>query len=220
MSRETLDRLENELMDDLIELCSMVIQSTLDSVAALKNRDISASRKIYDRDELINQKRFAIENDTITAIATQQPMATDLRVLTSILEISIELERMGDYAKGIAKINIRLGEDSLLKPLVDIPIMAEYATQMLHQALNAFIEQDIEQSLAICAQDDKIDKLYKKVYRDLIEIVVKDPSTADKANFLLWAAHYLERLGDRVTNICERTIYVKTGELTDISDSL
>jgi phosphate transport system protein len=218
MSRETLDRIEQELLDEILILGSMVEKATLDSVESLRTRDVERARQIYDNDQKINEKRFEIENSAIIALATQQPLATDLRILASVLEICTELERMGDYAKGIAKINIRMGDEPLLKPLIDIPKMAEIATEMLQMALTSFVNQDVDVIDGIVSKDDLVDNLYEAVYKELIGITTKDPSVADRANYLLWAAHNMERLADRVTNICERTYYVKTGELIEITD--
>lgn len=218
--RETLDREIRSLLDEVLVLGSMVEQATLDAVAALKRRDLEAARKTYDGDERINEKRFAIENAAITVIATQQPMARDARILAAILEVITELERMGDYAKGIARINIMMGSDPLLKPLIDLPRMAEITVSMLHRALGAFVEGDVEQARAIPQEDDEVDQLYNQVYRELVTYMIADPSTIDRANYLLWAAHNLERMADRVTNICERTAFVTTGKMAefDVSD--
>jgi phosphate transport system protein len=220
MTRETLERKLRELLDEVLILGSMVEQATLDAVDSLKKRDVEASKRIYADDQKINDKRFSIENETLIVIATQQPMATDLRILASILEVITELERMGDYAKGIARINIDLGEEPLLKPLIDLPRMAKLAASMLHRALEAFVDADEKRARAIPKEDDEIDDLYNQVHRELITFQIQDPSTIDRANSLLWAAHNLERLADRVTNICERTIFVVTGKLLelDISD--
>jgi len=211
-----------KLKDGILALGSMVEQAILGSVETLKERDIPRSHAIYDNDELINEKRFEIENAVMIAIATQQPMAHDLRLLASILEVAGELERMGDYAKGIAKINILIGEQPLLKPLVDLPIMAEKCASMLHRALTAFTTEDLDAARAIPAEDDEVDALYTKIYEDLIAFVIKDPKAPqilDRANRLLWAAHNLERVADRVTNICERTIFIATGSMEEIDIS-
>jgi phosphate transport system protein len=214
--RETLDRALQEQLDEILVLGSMVEESVRTAVAALKARDLNASEKIYDADELINRKHFEIEDRCITLIATQQPMAKDLRLLAAIIEISTELERMGDYAKGIAKINILLGDEPLIKPLIDIPRMADLGLDMLHRALGAFVAGDVEKARTIPKEDDQIDGLYNQVYRELVTYMIADTSTIDRANFLLWAAHNLERLADRVTNICERTIYMVTGEMREL----
>ncbi len=208
-----------KLKDEILSLGSMVEQAILGSVDALKRRDIPASQKIYDNDEIINQKRFAIENAVMIAIATQQPMAHDLRLLASILDVAGELERMGDYAKGIAKINIIMGEQKLLKPLVDLPRMAEKTADMLHRALTAFTEEDVLAAESIPAEDDTIDELYTQIYRELITYVMGDPTAIERSNWLLWAAHNLERVGDRVTNICERTIFIATGAMEEADTS-
>ncbi len=221
MTRETLERKEQELVDEIVLLGSMVEQATVDAVAALNNHDQAEARRIYDDDQAINEKRARIEETTLITIATQQPLATDLRILAAVLEISTELERMGDYAKGIAKINMQLGDEPLMIPLDDITKMAEYATDMLHRALDAFAKQDTEAALVIVADDEKVDTLYKKVYHDLVKAIIRidNEEAAERANSLLWAAHNLERLADRVTNICERVLFVVTGELIELSDS-
>jgi len=219
VARKALDEKIRHLKNEIVALGNMVEQAMRQAVEALRTRDIEASRRIYASDQKINAKRFQIEQETIIAIATQQPMAQDLRILASILEIASELERMGDYAKGIAKINIMLGDQPLIKPLIDIPRMAEIATSMLHRALQAFVEGDVDAALAIPKEDDKVDALYNQVYRELITIMMQNPRTIDQANYLLWAAHNVERMADRVTNICERTLFVATGELRELDAS-
>ena len=216
MLRKTFESEIQHLKDEIILMGSMVEQSLLDSVAALKKRDVEASQEIVQRDNVVNEKRFHLENEVMIIIATQQPMARDLRVLASILEVISELERMGDYAKGIGVINIRMGSEALLKPLVDIPRMAEIGTSMLHRALVAFINEDIETARALPKEDDLVDDLYIQVYRELMTFIMADPKNIERANWLLWVAHNLERFADRVTNICERTIFIVTGELTEI----
>jgi len=219
MLRKTFENDIQQLKDELLLMGSMVEQQTLDAVEALKKRDLEAARRIYAADAKINEKRFAIENQVMILIATQQPMAHDLRLLASILEVSAELERMGDYAKGMATINVRMGDESLLKPLIDMPRMAQIASSMLHRALTAFVNEDAEIAKAIPEEDDEVDALYNQVYRELMTFVMKDPKTIDRANYLLWAAHNLERMADRVTNICERTIFIVTGEIKEIKSS-
>jgi phosphate transport system protein len=215
-----LDEKIRELLDEILVLGSMVEQATIQAVEALKQRDIEGARRVYSDDQRINEKRFAIESETLITLATQQPMARDLRVLASILEVSTELERMGDYAKGIARINVMMGEQPLLKPLIDIPRMAEITVQMLHCALDAFVNGDEAAARAIPKEDDQVDMLYNQIYRELLTFMVSDLSTIDRANYLLWVAHNLERMADRVTNICERTVFIATGKLIelDVSD--
>ena len=217
--RKTFEMEIQQLKDELLLMGSMVEQQVLESVEALKKRDIEASRRIYAGDSKINAKRFGIEEQVMVLIATQQPMAHDLRLLASILEVSAELERMGDYAKGIATINMRIGEEALLKPLIDIPRMAQKASDMLHRALTAFINEDVETARAIPAEDDEVDGLYTQVYRELMTFVMSDPRNIDRANFLLWTAHNLERFADRVTNICERVVYMVTGRMEEVNVS-
>ena len=219
MLRKTFENEIQQLKDEILLLGSMVEQAILDSVEALKKRDIAGAERILELDQKINAKRYAVEHQVMILIATQQPMAHDLRLLASIMEINSELERMGDYAKGIATINIRMGEQALLKPLIDIPRMAQKDVDMLHRALTAFINEDVKAAREIPKDDDEVDALYIQIYRELITFIIQDPTTIERANWLLWAAHNLERVADRVTNICERTIFIVTGEISDIQSS-
>jgi phosphate transport system protein len=216
MVRKTFESEIQQVKDNVLILGSMVEKALIDSVNALKKRDIRASEIIFADDQEINKKRFEIENQLMVLIATQQPMARDLRILASSLEIISELERMGDYAKGIANINIRMGNAPLLKPLIDVPRMANKGVDMLHRALTAFVNEDVETAKALPIEDDEIDALYNQVYRELMTFVIADPTTIERANWLLWVAHNLERFADRVTNICERTIFIATGEMAEI----
>ncbi|MEB2334551.1 MAG: phosphate signaling complex protein PhoU [Anaerolineaceae bacterium] len=219
MIRKTFENEIQQLKDEVLALGAMVEQAILDSVEALKKRDVKTSEKVFQEDQQINQKRFDIENTLMILIATQQPMARDLRLLASTMEIISELERMGDYAKGIANINIRMGDTPLLKPLIDIPRMAQIGVDMLHRALAAFVNEDVEAARAIPIQDDEVDALYNQVYRELMMFVIQDPKAIERANWLLWVAHNLERVADRVTNICERTVFIVTGEMKEIKSS-
>jgi phosphate transport system protein len=216
MPRQTFERELQDLQDDLLSLGSMVEKALLDAVKTLERRDMKASRQLIAQDRVINTERYAIEGETLALIATQQPTATDLRTLAAILEIATELERIGDYAKGIANINLMLGDGPLLKRLIDIPIMAQRACTILHRALNAFVQHDVELASAIPADDDEVDALYNQVYRELVTYILEDPKCIEQANYLLWAAHNLERTADRVTNICERVIFTVTGQLIDV----
>jgi phosphate transport system protein len=217
--RKTFETEIQHLKDEMLLLGSMVEQQILGSVEALKKRDIEASQRIKEIDLQVNAKRYAIEEQVMIAIATQQPMAHDLRLLASILEISGEVERMGDYAKGIAVVNIRMGDQPLLKPLIDIPRMAQISVDMLHRALTAFINEDISSAHTIPLQDDEVDGLYGQIYHELMLFVIQDPKTIERANWLLWVAHNLERVADRVTNICERTIFTATGEMKELESN-
>jgi phosphate transport system protein len=219
MPRQTFESEIQQVKDDVLVLGSMVEQALMDSVDALKKRDIKAAEKIFAEDKAINAKRFEIENHLMALIATQQPMARDLRLLASTLEIVSELERMGDYAKGIANINIRMGDTPLLKPLIDVPRMAQKGVDMLDRALTAFINEDVETARTLPVEDDEVDALYNQVYRELMTFVIQDPKTIERANWLLWVAHNLERFADRVTNICERTIFIATGEMSEIKST-
>ncbi len=213
----TLFELElNKLQDEVLMMGSMVIQALRDSIDVLKRQDLEGGQRLIDNDRLINDKRYTIELRVLTVIATQQPMAGDLRLLAAVLEIVTELERIGDYAKGIGKITLLLGHEPFVKPLVDIPKMCDKVLDMLRRSLDAFIEQDLEVARHLPSEDDEVDELYNKVQRDLIELLMDRPQLMDRANYILWAAHNLERAADRVTNICERIIFTVTGELVEM----
>ena len=217
MVREALDRRIRHLLDEILVLDSMVENATIEAIEALKRHDIDKARSVYSGDAQINAKRFELENDCMITIATQQPiMARDLRLMASILEVVGELERMGDYAKGIAKIATLIGKQPHIKPLIDIPRMGEIVVDMLHRAVDAFVTADADTARLIPEEDDKVDELYNLVYRELVSIMFNDPSKIDQGNHLMWAAHNLERMADRVTNICERAIYVVTGQMQEI----
>jgi phosphate transport system protein len=221
-TRQTFAEKLELLQDEVLVLGSMVENVISESVELLKKRDREGSKHLIAKDRLINEKRFAIELDCLVLIATQQPMAGDLRTLAAVLEIATELERIGDYAKGIARINLMMGEQPLLKPLIDIPRMAEKSRDMLHRALEAFIRRDVALARAIPREDAEVDALYDQVYRELLIFMIADPRTIDRATHLLWVAHNLERSADRVTNICERVIFTVTGEMMemDVDESM
>ena len=216
MPRETLDRQIHQLEDEVLLLGSMVEQAVLAAVDTLKRRDIETAHNIFDNDHLINEKRYAIENAILILIATQQPMAHDLRLLAAILEVDTELERMGDYAKGIAKVVYRLNGATIPIPMREITRMAELSVSMLHRALSAFIAENPNQASLIPAEDDEVDALYNRIYHYVVSTMIADPEIIDHANLLMWVAHNLERMADRVTNICERTIFIATGELMEM----
>jgi phosphate transport system protein len=206
--------------DEILMLGSMVEQAVFRSVRALKENDMEVSQIVFENDHKINRKRYDLERAVIGVIATQQPTARDLRVLASVLDLCTELERIGDYAKGISVINLRsegLGSNKLLN---DLDYMSEKAVDMLHRSLTAFSDEDSESARLIANEDDWIDILYEQIYIEVIDLIVENASNIERANYILWAAHNLERLADRVTNICERTVFINTGELGELSDTL
>jgi len=208
-----------EIQDDVLVMGSMVEKATISSVKALKERDLDLAHEIISGDLKINQKRFEIEEKCIQLIATQQPMASDLRTIVSVLNIITEVERIGDHAEGIAKIVVMIGDEPPLKPLIDIPHMAQKATDMLHWSLDAFVERDADAARKIVAEDDEVDNLYDQVFRELLTFMAEDPKTITRATRLIWVAHNLERSADRVTNICERVVYMVTGKMEEIGAS-
>jgi phosphate transport system protein len=215
--RESFDRQLHRLLDQVLLMGSMVEQAIQQSVDALQHHDHITARRLYDGDQRINEKRYALESECVTLIATQQPMARDVRFLTAILEIITELERIGDYAKGICKINLLLDVESEDPPIFyDLHRMADRGLAMLRRALEAFMTANVEVARAIPADDDEVDRLYNHIYMELIRAMISDTTTINRANHLLWAAHNLERMADRVTNICERIVYVVTGEMKEL----
>jgi phosphate transport system protein len=208
-----------EIQDDILAMGSMVGKAIMRSVDALRNRDLELARQIIADDQKINDKRFEIEEKCIELIATQQPMAGDLRIIISILNITTEIERIGDYAVGIARIVIMIGDEPPLKPLIDIPRMAEQTVDMLRRSLDAFINRDAESAKKIATEDDFVDQLYDQVFRELLIFMAEDPKTITRATRLMWTAHNLERAADRVTNICERVVFVVTGKMEEIGAS-
>jgi phosphate transport system protein len=189
----------------------MVETALYRSMDALKNRNLNLAGKVIEDDKLIDRKRYEIEEESIELIVTQQPMASDLRIIIAVLNIIVELERIGDYAAGIAKISIMIGDEPPLKPLVDLPRMTEITAGMLRRSLEAFINHDAETAKLICGEDDQIDNLYDQVFRELLTFMAEDPKTITRATRLIWVAHNLERSADRITNIAERVIFVVTG---------
>jgi len=216
MPRETLDKHILNIKEEIIMLSSMVEQAMHRSIGLFRTRDIPVARRILIEDADINGKRYAIENAIMILIATQQPMAHDLRLLAAILEIASELERMGDYAKGIAKIVIRLGDSDYPVPTSDLEKMTEIGIQMLHNAITAFVNEDYKKASVIPLEDDKVDELYMKVQQDTIDKLQSNPAGAPQAQKMFAAAHNLERFADRVSNICERTVFIATGEFMEM----
>lgn len=208
-----------EIQDDVLAMGSMVEKAISRSVEALKERDLDKARKVIADDLKVNEKRFTIEEKCVRLIATQQPMAGDLRAIICVLNIITEIERIGDHAEGIAKIVIMIGDEPPLKPLIDIPRMAEKANDMLHRSLDALINRDADTAKHIVAEDNEVDNLYDQVFRELLTFMAEDPKTITRATRLIWVAHNLERSADRVTNICERVVYMVTGKMEELGVS-
>jgi phosphate transport system protein len=217
MPRDTFEKQVSDLRKTLLELGALVAQTLIDGVDALKTRDRVMAQSLIARDIEINRLRYDIEERSYELIATQQPLASDLREIIAILLVAIELERIADHSKNLGEIVLRMGDEPLLKPLIDIPRMAEIGESMLNQVLDAFSRNDAEASRAVCLRDDELDDLYKQVFRELMTFVMEDPRTVTRALNLLFAAHNLERIGDRITNIGERVIYAATGRLEELN---
>jgi phosphate transport system protein len=219
MPREDFDQQLSVLQQEVGSLAAFVGKSINRAVDALKRRDLESSQEVVNDDDYIDQKRFEIEDRCVDLIATQQPMARDLRAIIALLHIVVELERMGDYAEGIAKISISMGDAPPLKPLIDIPRMAEKATIMLHDSIDSLINRDMVKAHHVCQSDDEVDDLYDQVYRELLLFMIQNPGNIQRATYLLWVAHDLERIADRATNIAERVIFLVTGKMVETNVS-
>lgn len=219
MTREAYHKSLKELEDELLSMGEMAINAIKGSVESLQKRDIEASKEIIKNDLLINKKRFEIEERCLLLIATQQPMAVDLRTIAAILSIITDLERIADHAEGIAKINVMIGKEQLVKPLIDVPKMADKGLLMLDKCLKAFIVRDADTARAICDEDNEVDVLYDQIYRELLLLMIKNPGIIEGATYLIWVAHNLERIADRVTNIAERVVFMVTGRMEEINVS-
>lgn len=217
MSRERFEQEMHHLEGQVLSLGTMAERAVRSSVEALVRRDLVEARRIMDEDHLINEQRFELENEILTIIATQQPLAGDLRKLASSLELVGELERIADYAKGIANVAVMIGSEPLVKPLVDIPRMADLSCGMLHRALEAFARWDVDLARSVPKEDEEVDVFYDRIYRDLIAVIVKDPRTIDQAIRLSWVAHNLERVADRVSNLCERVVFAVHGRMEELA---
>ena len=209
--RAEFDAELTDLQNEVLVLGSMVEKAIAKSIEALRTRNIDDSRDVIAEDDLIDDKRHEIEDKCIALIARQQPMATDLRQIVAFLHIAVDLERMGDYAEGIGKIGLLMGEQPPLKPLIDIPRMCEIANDMLRRSLDGLVKRDVIIANQVVEDDDEVDALYDQVYRELVLLMVQDPKTIERATFLLWTAHDLERVADRATNIAEQVIYLVSG---------
>jgi len=220
MSRTHLDNTLDALKKEIVLLAGMVSHATTDAVDSLLENDVQRSKTVYLGDKEINARRFKIENECLITIATQQPLATDLRELASMLEISTELERMGDYAKGIAKINILLGEQRPeIQSILHLREMTEITLEMMNRAVQAFVDGDLETARKLPMEDDKVDALFNRINTELVEDMMHHKDRISFASQLQWATHNIERMADRVVNICERIIFVGTGEMNELEES-
>ena len=215
--RSVFDQKFTTIRDNLLRMDQLLDAAIDRSLAALKNQDVDLARQVIADDTAINELRFTVEEECLALIATQQPAASDLRAVIAAMNLVNDMERMADHATGIAKTVIRMGSEPLLMPLVDIPRMANFARDMLRRSIDAFLARDVEAARAIASQDDELDRLYKAVFDELLQIMIKDPTTVTRATYLLWCAHNIERIGDRVTNIAERVIFMTTGTMQELN---
>jgi phosphate transport system protein len=214
-----LDHSIDEIRNDILRMGSFIGEQIANAVRALKNRDLSLAHRVVESDQRVNELRYRVESECVRTIATQQPAAKDLRYIIAAIHMAGELERIADHASGIASIAIRIGDEPLIKPLIDIPRMQEIACEMVQDALDAFVQMDAEAAKAVAARDEEVDELYVQVLRELLTFMMQDPKTITQSTYLLWVAHNLERIADRATNLCERVIFAVTAELGDYKPS-
>lgn len=217
MVREVFERELRGLESEVVTLGEAVGEAVRAAVDTLRTRDTDRAKRVDRADDEINQRRLDLEERCLALLATQQPTAGDLRVLTAILHIATDLERMGDHAAGIARLVIRMGDEPLIKPLIDIPRMAELVGEMLRAALEAFMRRDADLARSVADRDDEVDALHDQVHRELFLLMIQDPRTVTQATYLMWASHGLERIADLVTNVCERVVFVVSGTLEDLN---
>ncbi|MDP2663610.1 MAG: phosphate signaling complex protein PhoU [Dehalococcoidia bacterium] len=217
MTRELLDQQLHELFEGLLSMGGMVEKAIEKSVQSLVKRDTRLAQEVIDEDAAVDKVRWKLEEECLRLLATQQPMATDLRTVGSVMAILADVERMGDHAEGIARIVLRIADQPPLKPLIDIPRMTRKCQEDLHLVLQAFINHDIDLARRICAEDDEVDALYKQIFSELLVIMMGDPRTVDRATYLIWVAHNLERIHDRITNVGERVVFMVTGRLEELN---
>lgn len=215
--RSTYHAQIRELRDDVVAMSSMVDKAIARATDALRAQNVVLARDVIETDQTINDHRWSTEERALRAIALQQPMARDLRVISAVISIVTDLERMADHAVSIAKMVVETSDEPLLKPLVELPRMSDLTRMMLADSVTAFIQNDIARARGVVRRDRLVDEAYQRVYRELLAFMLSDAATINRATRLLWAAHDFERIGDRVKNICERVIFSVTGEVSDLS---
>lgn len=218
-TRGTLDRELRKIRENILLLGSMLETAIQRSVEALRERNVEMAQEVIADDAKINDKRYQIEEMCLAVIATQQPVAGDLRTIIAAMHIAVEMERMADHAEGIAHLVVRLADEPLLKPLIDVPRMADIACDMIRTVLDAFVTEKSKPAKKAAKRDDEIDQLYDQVFRELLTYMIQDPHNINRATYLLWVAHNLERIGDRATNIAERVVFMNTGKLKELDGS-
>jgi|TARA_B110000014_G_C19975317_1_gene504984 phosphate transport system protein len=216
MPREEFDKALNELQSTIETVQGLVEKMIIDSIKALETRDLDLANKVVEMDDEVDRLRDELEQKAIFLIASEQPLAIDLRKIITALRVIMELERMGDYAEGIAKINLRIGETDLIKPLIDIPAMSKKSIEMMRNCLKAYKTSDVKLAERVCQVDDEVDGLKDRVINELLQIMMKDPTSSRQATYLIFIAHNLERIADRSTNIAEDTIFLATGSSRSI----
>ncbi|HEX6509441.1 MAG TPA: phosphate signaling complex protein PhoU [Chloroflexota bacterium] len=220
MTREHYDELLRQLDDQLLQMGDVVATTIESSVDALDRGDAAEAQRLIEGDNAIDDKRYDIEEAALVLIATQQPLASDLRIIASILTIATELERIGDYCEGIARLTLRMAAEPIDPPMKDIRPMAELTQKLLRRSLQAFKDRDLEVAGAVWIQDSRIDNLYSQVFRDLLAEMAQKPETIRGGTYLLWVAHNIERMADRVTNIAERVAFIVTGNVAPFRERL
>ncbi|OPX44275.1 hypothetical protein CLHUN_18290 [Ruminiclostridium hungatei] len=211
MVRHSFDKELEQLHDLMVKMAGLVEESIENSILALKRQDIDLARKVYESDDEVDELEGRIEKICINLIARQQPLAKDLRTISTALKIITDMERIADHAADIAELTIRMADMKYIKPLVDIPLMAELAKKMVIRSIDSYIKQDIDLARDVCSSDDEVDDLFSKIVLELINIMKNNPETVEQATDFMFIVKYLERIGDHATNIAEWVVFNVTG---------
>ena len=212
VTRHSYDQELAYLRQALLNMGKAVDKAIDEAVIALAQQDAELAHKVMNYDDEIDQMEIDIEDKCMVLIARQQPLARDLRIIGTGLKITTDLERMGDHAYDIAKIALAMNNQPLIKPLVDIPRMAQMSQKMLKDSLEAYTALDIGLAEQVCLNDDEVDNIYNQVFRELLTYMMEDPRNITQATQLIFIARYLERIADHATNIAEWTVYLVTGQ--------
>jgi phosphate transport system protein len=216
-TRSVLEKEMTQIRDNLLRLASLVDQAIDRATRALQEHDASLAQLIIDEDKNLNQLRYQVENDCLHVFATQQPLASDLRAIVAAVNIVVDLERMGDHAEGMSKALVREDANAVGELVIDLPRMSESCREMLRLAMDAFLKGDVDKAKEVALMDDELDHMYNQIFSDLIDQMLTGGLPVSRGTYQLWAAHNLERIGDRVTNICERVEFASTGYMQDMN---
>lgn len=218
MSRKSYRGQLSGLKEDVLKMGTMVEEAIFHAVKSLKQRDDELAQQVIAGDDRIDEYMVQIEDRCVRLLALQQPLARDLRVISTAMKIITDLERMADLAVNIAKVTLRLSGQPLIKPLIDVPRMMEITQKMTRISLDAYVQEDPEQVLCLLDYDHEVDALYDQIFRELLTFMMEDPHTIKQATQLLFVARFLERIADHATNVGESVYYMVKGERKELNN--